>query len=1141
LSVSFCGVSVEWPAPDVVDRISTLLDPAWLLEFASRTWPEQSISYASFQGALPTKPTKIGSLYWPTGAAKFAVGHYIVQESQLAAIRAAGGKGPLIISDGQRSISPVMRMLAARPVERVHGNLVDANGNVVIVNGKPLPIPALYIVTLADDRLDWWFRAGKITVDGTTTTWAQLYAQIATALGITITADTVPAAYLVPSNELTLDYPTLPLLLDAVAFSCGQRIVRRTDGTVLALNATSGQAAFAANLNLAVRLEGDVFDLVPYAQTDLNTILPSSVTVTFPGQGGPTWIEQVTLTSLSLSEMGTAAGFNGTKTLRTSLAATYTPPATIPTNEATLLALAKQAASDWYRWMAEGIDACYSGCVPWVFDGIVALAEYVADANRVTTRVERGPYLDHSQTLLIGNYFGPGKGCQPATGTAKATTFIPARVGAIAGVGQGIIQTVVGQVIGNLAPGTVIAFDNVYLTPVPIGADFVFVTEPNTCTLLCIPPPPVLSSRYLCSQTATCIRPHSGSGSGEFGSGAGFDVIVEVTCTDTWTGIPTKTCFVNPPCCPSPVCCNFSDDLCVCLANVSGCPCLDGVCLTFIEQDDGTWLLPPTLVSTPCTCTGDSFGLDCCIAADVCCPAAMPAVLVASIGSCTPGIVFDRSSYNLVATSSAHCNVSPSQNWAAVASLSGFQLGTSTTGCTPKTWIGYLVYVCHKDNSPADNVNGTLFFCPIDPQGGDGDCLGLPGCPGGIFGGGTLLSTGDAPCTAFPITFPIQALCTQAVPFEFCAIYGTVCPTPSFVLPTCTATVSYPAGWTAGGCVNTFPACPPELAGAGGSGSGSGSGSGTCAYIAQGTIWCDKGTYYLNLEINGVNCDMQLGGVVKGVGVPSTTVACGPPAVITWTGFQFMGIGNADGCCNNTLGDGSVTVTATQGDCAASGSGSGSGACSIVSVGKTPPVSSGAAFVNTISKTALTFSAASRVIVQVYVWESNAAVSCTYSGTTMPVDATEQLPSIGGLVSGSVTTFSVASPLGAVGVTIQATLAGGATGNMFMTVEQVTGLALNVVDQGGGNNGVRNQPNTGTILTDAACSYAAAAFILEPPPLRPWGNSFTGGQSGSIGGAGNSAECQEGRQIVPAASTNVAAVLNGQFPQAWASNLVVYK
>lgn len=167
---------------------------------------------------------KLGRLHWPVGASRWAVYHGLVSEKRLGKIRPrvydAGAAGrykaaTFVMGDSLRKITTSLWMLPPRPLQQFKQD-----------NG-------LYLLTLVDERFFWWQKAALITVDGGTTTWAQLYGDIATALGITITVAAIDAGYLYPSEDLSCRYEFLPPLLDAVASSVGQRIVRRLDGTVL--------------------------------------------------------------------------------------------------------------------------------------------------------------------------------------------------------------------------------------------------------------------------------------------------------------------------------------------------------------------------------------------------------------------------------------------------------------------------------------------------------------------------------------------------------------------------------------------------------------------------------------------------------------------------------------------------------------------------------------------------------------------------------------------------------------------------------------------------------------------------------------------------------------------------------------------
>ncbi len=177
-------------------------------------------------------PVRINSLFWPYGASRFARAHFLATASQMSSIRAvvakAGvlGAAPLTFGDGKQTISTLMWMLPAIPIS------------------KAAPGLGLHLLTLVDDRYWWWGQA----LDLTATTWADMYAQIGTNLGITITADPIASGYGTPPIDYNTGAKPLPMVFDAVAFSCGQRVCRALNGAVTVQNASTAQASVTANL-----------------------------------------------------------------------------------------------------------------------------------------------------------------------------------------------------------------------------------------------------------------------------------------------------------------------------------------------------------------------------------------------------------------------------------------------------------------------------------------------------------------------------------------------------------------------------------------------------------------------------------------------------------------------------------------------------------------------------------------------------------------------------------------------------------------------------------------------------------------------------------------------------------------------------
>lgn len=232
--ISYAGVPLGVPTEEVAAWIGANITPEDCYQFGPRYQPGIGLDAIPFRPLLPPGPTHIGRLHWPWGASRFATACYVVSTEDLATIRtycyqASGLRGaPLVISEdgGGLFVEGDMWMLPPRPLAQIGND------------------PGMWLLPLVDDRWRWWWVASTITAQST---WAALYAAIGTALGITIEADTVAASYLTPPTELAASHSALPLLLDAVAFSVGQRITRDYDGTVKATNATSARTLWQAS------------------------------------------------------------------------------------------------------------------------------------------------------------------------------------------------------------------------------------------------------------------------------------------------------------------------------------------------------------------------------------------------------------------------------------------------------------------------------------------------------------------------------------------------------------------------------------------------------------------------------------------------------------------------------------------------------------------------------------------------------------------------------------------------------------------------------------------------------------------------------------------------------------------------------
>lgn len=245
--ISYAGTDLSFPDPGTLERAARLLDPAEVWPWVLRQMPPLRRGRADWPESIRTVPFRLNSLVWPSGASRWAYLHALVTTARLrqildAVATAQAGSRDLTLDDGKRSLTTTMYLLPPRPLFQVPG------------------AGQLHLLTLADDRWRWWWQEGTVTIDQGHTTWAELYEAIGLALGITIEADTVAEEYGHPPVELVGRYECLPVLLDAVAYSAGQRLVRQPggipDGRVFAFNAPTSRLREDDNLLLVPRKAG---------------------------------------------------------------------------------------------------------------------------------------------------------------------------------------------------------------------------------------------------------------------------------------------------------------------------------------------------------------------------------------------------------------------------------------------------------------------------------------------------------------------------------------------------------------------------------------------------------------------------------------------------------------------------------------------------------------------------------------------------------------------------------------------------------------------------------------------------------------------------------------------------------------------
>ncbi len=424
--LTYAGLPLSTPPADLMAWVANNISTKDVFDFERMDWPGKNLEGFAFPGMIRQRPIVPHTLFWPRGAKRFAVGYFFASAQTVARIRAyLGGSYQslrLVMQDDLRpAIQTNLWVLPPRPLGTV------GNG--------------LYLLTLVDDRYWWWFVSASLTITANTTTWADLFGQIGTALGLTIQFDTIPSAYLKPSSGLTVNYEYLPIMLDAISYNVGQRIVRGLDGTVYSNNPVNGQNAVARNLTYySVPKAGGALQVVntgglPFGTADAPAVLPATVQMTFPatGSGAPVsgvYAASATLASLNLTDLG-IVGAPFVKVVHNSNTATFSGGMS-PTNGSDLQILVNQFATDWYRFQASPLDVKYNGIIPWTPESLSESIEwmYSATPREMSTRIQRPAWNDLTEELDNGEPPAPptpgGTGAQSDQDTRYCTILYAA-------------------------------------------------------------------------------------------------------------------------------------------------------------------------------------------------------------------------------------------------------------------------------------------------------------------------------------------------------------------------------------------------------------------------------------------------------------------------------------------------------------------------------------------------------------------------------------------------------------------------------------------------------------------------------------------------------------------------------------------
>lgn len=306
-------------------------------------------------------PPRINSLYWPTGATRWARGYFLCtgknKNKITAQAHSAGGNSPLVLKWGDQDIrTPLtasMWLLPPRPISRVAAPYDSLDEQ-------------LWLLPLVDSRYWWQNRPTADLEISSSTTWADLFSTLGTALGVTVSLPTaVAASYLSPDTyEFTRRFESAALMLDAAALSVGKRIVRRRDGTVRAESNADAQAVITANAALpAALMAGGYYHLEAGYR-------PEKVTTTFRKWRYYRVLQKGQVYTVDKTpEIDTALATSTTKVVHSTMFADYSSDTSPPANTSDLDALAQVISDDFYGWMRSRYDLTLAGAQPWELNG----------------------------------------------------------------------------------------------------------------------------------------------------------------------------------------------------------------------------------------------------------------------------------------------------------------------------------------------------------------------------------------------------------------------------------------------------------------------------------------------------------------------------------------------------------------------------------------------------------------------------------------------------------------------------------------------------------------------------------------------------------------------------------------------------
>lgn len=256
-------IPLERPTKQVVEFLSKYIDPNLATPWEYRSWPGFGMAGVTIPtGFSIPSDIRINRFVWPLGASRWAYMFCLCDAESLNSIAnyAFGSDGTKqievnLVLDSPDSFGKTERvitemyMLPPKPLSSVVPKIMPSGVNDIVNTNN------LYLLTLVDERYFWWFaNVGDLStiVDiDSGVSWSTLISNITniitTRFGTGFTNSTILATYLNASHAFILPYEDFPLILDAIAYNIGMRVVRKFDGSVKLQSFADADTAISNN------------------------------------------------------------------------------------------------------------------------------------------------------------------------------------------------------------------------------------------------------------------------------------------------------------------------------------------------------------------------------------------------------------------------------------------------------------------------------------------------------------------------------------------------------------------------------------------------------------------------------------------------------------------------------------------------------------------------------------------------------------------------------------------------------------------------------------------------------------------------------------------------------------------------------